>query len=189
MVRTTVAAGGQWLISAFPYAGSIVGSAMIVLGLCLLLTHKSLGLVAGRQAPINPQRNLGNAFLFGIVYAVASLSCALPIFLAVVGGTLASQGLLRGLDQFLWYALGMGTVIFVVMIGAAVARPSVARWPRTLTPYVHRVSAMFLIGAGVHLVYYWLFQGGLVFWALGVDLRHARHQSGNGMACPWCADS
>jgi threonine/homoserine/homoserine lactone efflux protein len=57
----------------------------------------------------------------------------------------------------------MGTVIFVVMIGAAVARPSMARWPRALTPDVHRVSAMFLIGAGVYLVYYWLFQGGLVF--------------------------
>lgn len=162
---------------------------MMVLGVWLLLTHKSLGLVAGRQASISPQRNLGSAFLFGIVYAVASLSCALPIFLAVVGGTLASQGLLRGLDQFLWYALGVGTVIFVVMIGAAVATPSMTRWPRTLTPYVHRVSAMLLIGAGVYLVYYWVFQGGLVFWALRVDLRHARHQSGSGMACPWCADS
>ena len=132
---------------------------MIVLGGWLLLTHKSLGLVAGRQASINPQRNLGNAFLFGIVYAVASLSCALPIFLAVVGGTLASQGLLRGLDQFLWYALGMGTVIFVVVIGGALARRAIARWWRTLTPYVHRLSAVFLFGAGVYLVYYWLVPG------------------------------
>jgi cytochrome c biogenesis protein CcdA len=112
---------------------------------------------------INRQRNPGNAFLFGIVYAVASLSCALPIFLAVVGGTLASQGLLHSLGQFLGYALGMGTVIFVVVIGPALARRAMARRPRTLTPYVHRVSAMLLIGAGVYLVCYWLFQGGLVF--------------------------
>ncbi len=136
---------------------------MIVLGVWLLLTHKSLGLVAGRQASINPQRNLGNAFLFGIVYAVASLSCALPIFLAAVGGTLASQGLLHSLGQFLGYALGMGTIIFVVVIGAALARRAMARWLRTLTPYVHRLTAMFLFAAGVYLVYYWLFQGGLVF--------------------------
>ncbi|NIN70190.1 MAG: cytochrome c biogenesis protein CcdA, partial [Anaerolineae bacterium] len=65
------------------------------------------------------------------------------------------------IGQFVGYALGMGTIIFVVIIGAALARRAMARWLRALTPYVHRLSAMFLIGAGVYLMYYWLFIGGL----------------------------
>lgn len=162
-VGAIIAAGGQWLVRAFPYAGLVLGAAMIGVGVWLLVTHRTLGFVAGRQVSVDPQRSLGNAFVFGVVYAVASLSCTLPIFLAVVGGSLVSGNPVSSLGQFIGYALGMGTVIFIVTIGAAVARRAVARWLRALTPYVHRLSAMFLIGAGVYLIYYWLFVGGLVF--------------------------
>jgi cytochrome c-type biogenesis protein len=87
-------------------------------------------------------------------------SCRPSIFLAV-GGALASEGLLSSVGQFIGDAYGMGMSIFVVVIGAAVARRAMAKWLRTLTRYVHRLSAMFLIGAGVYLIYYWLFLGGL----------------------------
>jgi len=30
------------------------------------------------------------------------------------------------------------------------------RWLRLIVPFVHRVSALFLIGAGLYLVYYWV---------------------------------
>ncbi|NIN65628.1 MAG: hypothetical protein GTO63_13225 [Anaerolineae bacterium] len=133
------------------------------MGVWLLATHRTLGFVAGKQVSVDPQRSLGNAFVFGVVYAVASLSCTLPIFLAVVGGSLVSGNLVSSLGQFIGYALGMGVVIFIVTIGAAVARRAMARWLRALTPFVHRLSAMFLIGAGIYLIYYWLFVGGLVF--------------------------
>jgi cytochrome c-type biogenesis protein len=162
-VGAIIAAGGQWLVRGFPYAGLILGAAMIGVGVWLLVTHRTLGFVAGKQVSVDPQRSLGNAFVFGVVYAVASLSCTLPIFLAVVGGSLVSGNLVSSLGHFVGYALGMGVVIFIVTIGAAVARRAMARWLRALTPYVHRLSAMFLIGAGVYLIYYWLFVGGLVF--------------------------
>jgi hypothetical protein len=35
------------------------------------------------------------------------------------------------------------------------------RWMRLVTPYIHQVSTMFVIGAGAYLVYYWVFQTGL----------------------------
>lgn len=157
-----ITVGGQWLISSFPYAGLLLGAAMIGVGVWLLVTRRTLGFVPGKQVSVDRQRSLGNSFMFGLVYAVASLSCTLPIFLAVVGGALVSGGLLSSLGQFIGYALGMGVVIFVVTTGAALARRAMARWLRALTPYVHRLSAMFLVGAGVYLIYYWLFMGGLV---------------------------
>jgi hypothetical protein len=39
----------------------------------------------------------------------------------------------------------------------------VARWLKAVIPYVHRMSALFLAGAGAYLVYYWLFIAGLSF--------------------------
>ena len=110
---------------------------------------------------VEPKQNLGNAFLFGITYAIASLSCTLPIFLVVVGSALSSEGAASSFAQFIGYSLGMGAIILVVTVGAALFRRAMARWLRALTPYIHRLSAVFLIGAGLYLIYYWVFQGGL----------------------------
>ena len=156
-----IAAGGRWLVAIFPYAGLVIGAAMVGLGVWILVTGKTLSILSSGPVSVNRQRNLGNAFLFGIAYALGSLSCTLPIFLVVVGTSLTSEGLLFSFGQFIGYALGMGTIIFAVTIGAALFRRAMARWMRLMTPYIHRVSAMFLTGAGAYLIYYWVFQAGL----------------------------
>lgn len=156
-----IAAGGQWLIGAFPYAGVALGGALIALGLWLLATRRSPGILSASRLKFTPQRKLSNAFLFGIAYAVGSLSCTLPIFLVVVGSSLASQGVVASLGQFVSYALGMGTILVLVTIGSALFQGSVARWLRRAIPYVHRASAIFLAGAGAYLVYYWVYFVGL----------------------------
>lgn len=162
-VGVVISAGGQWLIRVFPYAGVAIGGTMVILGLWLLVTHRTLGVMAASRVTISPQRNLRNVFLFGIAYATGSLSCTLPIFLVVVGSSLASQGVLSSLVQFLGYGLGMGMILITVTVGAALFRGTVARWLRRAVPYVHRVSALFLTGAGAYLVYYWLFVAGFQY--------------------------
>jgi cytochrome c biogenesis protein CcdA len=154
--------GGRRLVNIFPYAGLVIGVAMIGLGVWLLVTRKTISILGGKPKAIDPQRSLVNAFLFGIVYALGSLSCTLPIFLAVVGGSLAGDEFHFYFGQFVLYALGMGSVIFIVMIGAALFRRAMAQWLRTLTPHVHRLSTMFMIGAGLYLIYYWLVLSGSV---------------------------
>jgi len=136
---------------------------MVGLGVWILVTDKTLSILGAGPVAVNRQQNLRDAFLFDIAYAVGSLSCTLPIFLVVVGTSLASEGLLLSFGQFIGYALGMGTIIFAVTIGAALFRRAMVRWLRLMTPYIHRVSAMFLTGAGAYLIYYWIFQAGLAF--------------------------
>ncbi len=147
-----VVAGGGWLMAVSPWAGVAVGVAMLGLGLWLLITHGTLGILAASRLTIANRRN---ALLFGVVYAVSSLSCTLPIFLVVVGGSLAGGGALASFGQFLGYALGMGSVLSAVTLGAALFRGMVARWLRAALPHVHRISALFLMGAGAYLIYYW----------------------------------
>jgi cytochrome c-type biogenesis protein len=157
LVGLVIAAGGQWLIRVFPYAGVAIGGAMVFLGIWLLVTRRTLGILAASRVTVSPKRNMRNVFLFGIAYATGSLSCTLPIFLVVVGSSLASQGLMDSFVQFIGYGLGMGTILIAVTVGAALFRGTVAKGLRSAIPYVHRMSALFLAGAGAHLVYYWLF--------------------------------
>jgi len=156
-----ISIGGQWLIKVFPYAGLLIGATMAVLGLWLLISRRTLGIPAAEHITVAPKRNLGNAFVFGVAYAAGSLSCTLPIFLVVVGGALASTDTVSAFGQFVGYAAGMSTLIFAVSIGAALFRRMVFTWLRSLRPYIHRISAMFLLGAGAYLIYYWIFQAGL----------------------------
>jgi cytochrome c biogenesis protein CcdA len=157
VVGLVIAAGGQWLIRVFPYAGLAIGATMLLLGVWLLVSRRTLGIVAASRVTVKPRRNLRNVFLFGIAYAIGSLSCTLPIFLVVVGSSLASQGLLDSFVQFIGYGLGMGTILIAVTVGAALFRGTVAKGLRAAIPYVHRMSALFLAGAGAYLVYYWFF--------------------------------
>ena len=162
-IGSVIALGGRWLASVFPYAGVTIGASMIAFGLWLLVANRTVGLMAASRMTITPQRNLRNVFLFGIGYAVGSLSCTLPVFLVVVGSALATQGVLTSFAQFLGYALGMGTILVAVTIGSALFRGTVARWLEGAIPYVHRMSAMFLVGAGAYLVYYWVFYARFFF--------------------------
>lgn len=158
-----ISAGGQWLVRVFPFAGVAIGVVMLLLGFYLLITHRTLGIMAASRVTVSRERNSRNVFMFGIAYAIGSLSCTLPIFLVVVGGSLASQGLVASFSQFVSYALGMGAILVAVTIGSAMFQGSVAKSLRQLMPYVHRISALFLVAAGAYLIYYWVFFAGLTF--------------------------
>ncbi|MDW8120590.1 MAG: cytochrome c biogenesis protein CcdA [Chloroflexota bacterium] len=155
VLGAVVALGGRWLIGIFPVAGIAIGLGMVGLGIWLLVSHQSLGIMAASRVVVTPQRTLRNVFLFGMAYAVGSLSCTLPIFLVVVGSALASRGWGASLGQFISYALGMGAMLILLTVSAALVRDALARWLRGVIPHVHRISALFLIGAGGYLVYYW----------------------------------
>ena len=155
-VGLVVAAGGQWLTTTFRFFGAVLGVALLGLGLWLLVGRGKLALMAASRVHVSPRRNLGNVVAFGAAYSISSLSCTLPIFLAVVGIGLGTQGLGAAFGQFMGYALGMGSVLIAVTVGAALFRGAVARWLRGSMLAISRASAMFLVGAGGYLIYYWV---------------------------------
>jgi cytochrome c biogenesis protein CcdA len=163
VVGALVAVGGQWMVRVFPYAGLAIGAALVGIGLWLLVTGRTLGLAAAGRLTISPRRSRGNIFLFGVAYAIGSLSCTLPIFLLVVGNSLAARGFAGSMVQFVSYALGMGSILIAVTLGAALSGGAVAGGLRRVLPHVHRTSAFFLVGAGGYLIYYWVWASGLIF--------------------------
>ena len=160
-IGAVIAGGGEVLIDTFPWAGFAVGILLVGLSVWLVLTGRSFGLAwAGRVGPPSGT-GMGHMFLYGIAYGAVSLSCTLPIFLVVVGTSLATDGILPSLGQFISYSLGMGVVITAVSLGAASVKGAVASGLRTVVPHVHRLSAIFLAGAGAYLIVYWVWLGDL----------------------------
>lgn len=93
---------------------------------------------------------------FGVAYAVASLSCALPLFLAGVAGSFTRLGLLTGIGTFVAYALGMGLLLTVASLAVAYAGASVLRRAMAASRFVPKASGVVLTLAGAYLVLYWL---------------------------------
>jgi len=151
-----VAGGARWLAGWFPYLGLLAGIAMVVAGLWLLIARPTVRIDLAGRLRLTPREGLWNVFLYGIVYALSSLSCALPVFLVVVGTALADGRPMAVMGQFLSYALGMGTVLTAVALGAALLGNAVGRRLQRGVRYAYQANALFLLGVGTYLVYYWV---------------------------------
>ena len=164
IVGLVIGAGGRALVSAFPIGGLVVGVLLAGLGAWLAVSGRGFGILAASRAMghVELRDDLSSLFVFGIAYAVTSLACTLPIFLVVAGSALTAGGPVAAAGQFVSYALGMGAILTTVILGAAFFQAAVQRSLRRVVPYVHRLSASFLIGAGLFVINYWLTTGGLL---------------------------
>lgn len=152
-IGLVISAGLKVVVQFMPYLALGVGFGLVLLGFSLF---------AGRSLPIAfPQpelnldaRNSKTVFLFGAAYGFASLSCTLPVFLAVVGAGLATASFAATGVLFLTYGIGMAVVLIGVAVGAALFKGTVARSVGNLLPYVNRVGAVLLVLAGLYLLWY-----------------------------------
>lgn len=149
-----VSAGLRLIVEYMPLAALATGIALVLLGLWLLFGKSLPFSLPAPQINNTHARNPKSAFLFGIGYAFASLSCTLPVFIAIVGASLTAAGFAAGATMFGAYAIGMATVLVGVALGAALLKGAVAQWFRKLLPYVYPISAVMLIFAGLYLVWY-----------------------------------
>lgn len=154
-VGFVVAFGGHALVRLFPYASLVIGALLIGLGISLLLTRRRLSLGLAERVRLTRSRSPRGVFLFGIAYAIASLGCTLPAFIIVVGSAVSAHGFLNALIQFLNYALGMGVVLTIVSLGAALAQGAMTGRLARLVPYVEQAGGFLLLAAGAYLIYAW----------------------------------
>ena len=154
-----------FIVDVLPWLGLVIGVILAILGSWMLGGGKLYTGIAARAASNmgDPgQVSLKGYFMFGISYATASLSCTLPIFLAVVGTSLAVSSIGTSLGQFFLYALGMGVVITVLTVGMAFFKGAMVGALKKALPYVHPVGSWLMVIAGMYIVFYWLTIGGLL---------------------------
>ncbi len=140
-----------------PWATIVIGVALVGLGGWLLAGHQ-LVLRIPKLNRGGRDGSIVSMFLFGVSYAIASLSCTIGPFLAVTSSTFSSANVASGIGVFVAYALGMGAVVTALTVGVAVARAGLAGRLRASLPYVSRFSGALLIFAGGYVAWYGWFE-------------------------------
>ena len=151
--------------SVLPWLGLAIGIVLVIAGAWLLRGGELYTALAQQAATRlgNPgSSNVRGYFLFGLSYGVASLSCTLPIFLAVIGSSFAASDIVTSFSQFVLYALGMGVVILALTMSMALFKGAMLGGMRRVMPYVHPIGTWLMIVAGTYIVFYWLTLGGLL---------------------------
>lgn len=141
------------IVEVVPWAALVVGALLVVWGITVVAGRATMTL----RLP-NPTGGRGgsrSALLFGVGYAVASLSCTLPVFMAVVAGTLVTGGVAAGVSGFVAYGAGMGTIVLAVAISVALARDRLVARLRRAGRHLERAAGAVLALAGLYIVAYW----------------------------------
>ncbi|HEX2133577.1 MAG TPA: cytochrome c biogenesis protein CcdA [Actinophytocola sp.] len=135
----------RWL----PVVTIVVGVGLVVLG-ALLLAGRELRVLVPKPARGAPNARLVSMVGYGVAFAVASLSCSIGPFLAAAGVALRTGAL----ATFGAYALGMGLVVAVLAVAAALASTAVVAGLRRAMPYVTRAGGALLVVTGLYVGYY-----------------------------------
>lgn len=163
VIGVAVSFGGSYLMGVAPWLAMLIGLALICWGVAMLLGRTfSLPIMLSLASKVGDPRKISvlGFFLFGVAYGAASTSCVLPIFLAVVMNSVSKGGVDAAGIQFGYYLLGVFAVLVSLTLGTALLKRGIVEgYLRKLIPYVHKISSLFLIGAGGYIVYYWLTSG------------------------------
>jgi cytochrome c-type biogenesis protein len=168
-----LAAGGRVIGDILPFAGLGIGVIITGVGLWLLISRKKIGIMSASRLNMGGGKGLKQVFLFGIAYAVASLSCALPIFLAAVGvvagQSFSAGGFTETVIGSLTYGLGMGVIMIAVAVGVVFFKGVIQKGIRSIFPLIETVGNMAMVGAGSYLIYYWTAGDGSDVLALRIE--------------------
>ena len=158
-----IGGGARQVIDLIPWIGLIIGVVLTLAGAWILgggKIYTSLAQQASTKMGDPSQVSIKGYFFFGVSYGTASLSCTLPIFLAVLGiGGAATNSLVDSIVSFVLFGLGMGTVVIILTIAVALFKGAMVGALRKILPYTQAVSAALMILAGSYIVFYWLTEG------------------------------
>ncbi len=136
-----------------PYLTIAIGLGLVALGIAMLRGFEPV-LRLPKVNLTRSGRELSSMFLYGVSYAVASLSCTIGVFISIVSTTLERSNFASSVATFLAYGLGMGMTLSILTIAVALARSGIIGTFRKVLPYVNTISGVLLILAGAFVSYY-----------------------------------
>jgi len=135
------------------YVTIAVGVIMALLGVWLL-AGRAVNLRLPKMSRGTGSRRLGSVFMFGVSYAVVSLSCTIGLFIAAVATSFSADGVADGTANFIAYGIGMGAVITFLTLALALARTSVVGAMRRMFRWINPISGLVLIASGAYVANY-----------------------------------
>lgn len=155
------------IVRLLPWVGLGVGVVLIVVGgmsiggrLFTFDTAQQVASKLGRGAGTSSTRGYA---AFGLAYGLASLGCALPLFLALVGTAVALGGAGSAVLAFALYGVGMAATLGVLTVLAGLVGFGILSHVRSVGGVVSVVGSVLLLLSGAYVVYYWLTAGRFLF--------------------------
>ncbi len=149
-----ITAGFQAITDVIPWIALVIGAGIVVLGVAHLRGFK-LTVALPRAKRAQKGKGIRSLFAFGVSYAVASLSCTLPVFLSVVALQTQRTNFISGIATFVAYGLGMSMLLFGVTLAIGFGQQSLVGRLRRSVQYVNKVAGAILILAGGYVVWFW----------------------------------
>lgn len=136
-----VSIGIRELLDVVPWVAAAIGAILLALGVAML-AGRHVGLTAADRVRVDRGASHGyrRVALFGIGYALASLSCTLAVFLIVAGQASTVGDPLGMAAVFAAFAAGAATVLVAVCLSAALARGALVRALRRALPLANRLA-------------------------------------------------
>ena len=140
-----------------PFATVVIGVALIGVAVWLL-SGRDVAVLMPRTAGGAPTARLRSMYGYGVGYAVASLSCTIAPFLAVIGTTFRRGDVVTGVLGFLAYAAGMTVTVGLAALTVAVVGSGAGHAFRRLLPHVNRIAGVIVLLTGLYVTYYGVYE-------------------------------
>lgn len=149
VISPAVASAGRYM----PFATVVIGIALVALSVWLL-SGRELTVMLPRVSGGAPTASLLSMYGYGLTYAVASLSCTVGPFLAVISTTFKQGSIVSGVLAFIAYGAGMAVTVGIAALAVALLGNSVQATMRKVLPYVGRIAGVIVLLTGLYVTYY-----------------------------------
>ena len=158
-VGLAVTGGLLFIQPILSWLSTLIGFFLVGLGI-YTFSGKSLYLSFPQKLSykinISQDSKFKNFFLYGLSYGIASISCTLPLFIALISNAINSGGLTNGIKQFISYSLGMTSVILVITLFASFIKNFSLLKKTSLTKFYQYPAGLIITLVGMYLIIYWI---------------------------------
>lgn len=99
-------------------------------------------------------RSISSMFVFGVSYAIASLTCTIGIFLSAIGTGASGSSFFDRFGSFISYGIGMGLLATVLTLAVGFGKKGIVNRFRTILPKINLISAGVLVVVGFYVALY-----------------------------------
>lgn len=164
LISPVIASAQKYL----PFATVVIGALLIALAVWLL-AGKDVSVMLPRLSGGAPTAQLRSMYGYGVGYAIASLSCTVAPFLAVISTTFKQGSPFTGVLAFIVYAAGMTITVGVAAVAVALAGTSPTGAIRRILPYIGRIAGAIVLLTGLYVTYYGYYEIRLFFFDASPD--------------------
>ena len=144
----------NWIELNAKYPALVVGLVLIVMGVRMLSGWRPRLWIPMFNGDTRRSR-IGGMFMFGMVYAVASIGCTIGLLTTAILGSFSRNGVLSGVFSVVMYGAGMALFVMALTTSLAFAKTALVRAGRGVMSVVSHVSSGLILITGVYLTWYW----------------------------------